>query len=104
MGTDELVFDSEVAINVLLKAKEIDLERVCNHCERHVRKDIGIQNAVSVLVQADAHQLTKLREHAFRFVTLHFDRIRTEAKPSLKLLLQNAELMLEVMEGLHVAR
>jgi hypothetical protein len=59
--TDQLAFDDTLLFDVFRKAKELDLTRVYNHCERHCQRELSTQNAVLWFVQADECALEGLR-------------------------------------------
>ena len=44
--TDELAFDDTLLVDVLRKAKEVDLTRVYTHCERRCERELSTQKAV----------------------------------------------------------
>merc|ERR1740121_1070596 len=67
--TDELVFEDAELVDVLRKAREIDLLRVIKHCEGRLGKRIRVQNAIELLIEADKRGHADLRRRAFRFVT-----------------------------------
>ena len=95
--TDALRFKDEHMIDVMRKAKEIQLDRVYNHAVRHCHKSISVKNATMWFIQADQYKLDELREMAFKYVARNFRRIRAEARATLLSLQDNPTLMMEVM-------
>ena len=94
---DELAFDDTLLVDVLRKAKELELTRVCKHCERRCERELSTQKAVLWFVQADAYALEGLRESALRYLTRNFRTIPAESPHRLAKLLEKPELMAEVM-------
>jgi sugar lactone lactonase YvrE len=95
--TDELAFDDTLLVDVLRKAKELELTRVYTHCERRCERELSTQKAVLWFVQADEYALEGLRESALRYLTRNFRTIRAEAPHTLAKLLEKPDLMAEVM-------
>jgi len=67
--TDELAFGDTVKllVDVLCKAKELELTRVCNHCEQRCERGLSAQNAVLLFMLADEYALEGLRKSALRY-------------------------------------
>ena len=96
--TDELVFDDTLVVNVIRKAKELELTRVYTHCELHCQRDLSAHNAVLWFMQADEYALEGLREITLRYLTRNLSKVRAEAKDTLaKLAVEKPMLMAEVM-------
>jgi speckle-type POZ protein len=99
--TDELAFDDTVKllVDVLRKAKELELTRVVNHCEQRCERGLSAQNAVLLFMQADEYALEGLRESALRYLSRNLSTIRADskAKHSLAKLAEKPMLMAEVM-------
>ena len=97
---DELAFDDTLVVDVLRKAKELELTRVCNHCELHCQRGLSAHNAVLWFMQADEYALEGLREITLRYLTRNLSKVRAEAKDTLaKLAVEKPMLMAEVMMG-----
>ena len=95
---DELAFDDTLLVDVLRKAKELELTRVYNHCEQRCQRGLSAHNAVLWFMQADEHELEGLREIALRYLARNLGKIRAEAKDTLaKLAVEKPMLMAEVM-------
>ena len=95
---DELAFDDTLVVDVLRKAKELELTRVYNHCEQRCQRGLSAHNAVLWFMQADEYALEGLRGSALRYLTRNFRTIRAEAKDTLaKLAVEKPMLMAEVM-------
>ena len=100
--TDELAFDDsvELLVDVLCKAKELELTRVANHCEQRCERGLSAQNAVLLLMQADEHGLEGLRKSALRYLSRNLGTIRADSKGKdslAKLAAEKPMLMAEVM-------
>ena len=99
--TDELAFDDTVKllVDVLRKAKELELTRVVNHCEQRCERGLSAQNAVLLFMQADEYALEGLRESSLRYLSRNLSSIRADskAKHSLAKLAEKPMLMAEVM-------
>ena len=65
--TDELDFDDSVKllVDVLHKAKDLELTRVVLHCEQHCQRGLSTQNAVMLIMQTE-YAFEVLRESALR--------------------------------------
>ena len=97
---DELAFDDTLVVDVLHKAKELELTRVYNHCELHCQRGLSANNVVLWFVQADEYALEGLRGSVIRHLTRNFRTIRAGAQHTLtKLLYEKPKLMAEVMMG-----
>ena len=97
---DELAFDDTLVVDVLRKAKELELTRVYNHCERRCQRGLSAHNAVLWFMQADEYALEGLREITLRYLSRNLSKIRAEAKDTLaKLTVEKPLLMAEVMMG-----
>jgi BTB/POZ domain-containing protein 9 len=95
---DELAFDDTLVVDVLRKAKELELTRVYNHCERRCQRGLSAHNAVLWFMQADEYALEGLREITLRYLTRNLSKIRAVAKETLaKLAVEKPMLMAEVM-------
>ena len=94
--------DDEVVIDVMRKAREYDLTRAYHMCLRHCVRAVCSSNAIAWLLRADEYQLDELRDEMLKYVKRHFRAIREEAHETLAALRANPDLMLEVMDGLHV--
>ena len=97
--TDELTFDDTLVLDVLRKAKELELTRVYNHCERRCERGLSAHNAVLWFMQADEFALEGLREITSRYLTRNLSKSRAEAQHTLAKLAQKPILMAEVMMG-----
>jgi speckle-type POZ protein len=96
--TDELAFDDTLLVDVLRKAKELELTRVYNHCEQRCQRGLSAHNAVLWFMQADEYALEGLRESTLRYLTRNLSKIRAVAKDTLaKLAVEKPMLMAEVM-------
>ena len=95
--TDRLNFSDDEVINVMRKAKEIEIERVYNYCTRHCFRAVKEQNVVIWLVQAHMYGLEELRAVTLGYLTRNFRRVRSEAGATLNLLQEHPAIMLEVM-------
>jgi hypothetical protein len=95
---DELAFDDTLVVEVLSKAKELELTKVYNYCERRCERGLNAHNAVLWFMQADEHALEGLREITLRYLSRNLSKIRAEAKDTLaKLTVEKPLLMAEVM-------
>jgi hypothetical protein len=102
--TDELAFDDSVKllVDVLRKAKELDLTRVYNHCEQRCQRGLSAQNAALLFSQADEYALDGLRESALRYLSRNFSTIRADCKGKAalaKLATEKPILMAEVIKA-----
>ena len=97
--TDRLICDDTSVVDVMRKAQEIELARLCSLCLQYCRKEVAPTNAISWLVQADTHMLSDLRALTLAYVKREFRRIRMVARSSLLSLSESPELMLQVMDG-----
>ena len=97
--TYELAFDDTFVVDVLRKAKELELTRFYNHCERRCQRELSTQNVVLWFVQADEYALEGLRGNALRYLTRNFRTIRAEAQHTLTKLVEKPMLMVEVIMG-----
>jgi hypothetical protein len=96
--TDELAFDDTLLVDVLRKAKELELTRVYTHCELRCQRGLSAHNAVLWFMQADEYALEGLRESTLRYLTRNLSKIRAVAKDTLaKLAVEKPMLMAEVM-------
>jgi hypothetical protein len=73
--TDELKIADEHLLEVMRKAKEIDLERVYNHTVQRALETISVHNAVSRFVKADEDGLGDLRTASLGFLTRNFRQV-----------------------------
>ena len=95
---DELAFDDTLVVDVLRKAKELELTRVYNYCERRCERGLSAHNAVLWFMQADEYALEGLREITLRYLSRNLSKIRAQAKDTLaKLTVEKPMLMAEVM-------
>jgi hypothetical protein len=101
--TDKLAFGDTVTllVDVLRKAKELELTRVYNHCEQRCQRGLSAQNAVLLFMQANEYALEGLRESALRYLSRNLSTIRADskAKHSLAKLVEQPILMAEVMSA-----
>ena len=90
--TDELTFDDAVVVQVMRKAREIQLERVFALCLKHCVESLSPTNAVERLVQA-----SRAEGCGIGVLDLKLEAVRQDAPKTLQALLQ--ELIMEVMIG-----
>jgi len=95
--TDELQFADEDMMDVMRKAREMQLLRVCNHTIRQCTHGITLNNAVLWFVKADEYKLDEMREVTLRFLTRRFRQIKAQARSTLQYLADKPHLMMEVM-------
>jgi hypothetical protein len=89
----------KLLVDVLRKAKELDLTRVVNHCEQCCECGLSAQNVVLLFMQADEYVLEGLRESVLRYLSRNLSTIRADSKDkhSLVKLAEKPMLMTEVM-------
>ena len=95
--TDELACDDETVVDVMRKAREVDLRHLLGLCMRYCCDNLSPATAVAWLVQAEEHQLDELRSLTLAYVKREFRRIRMVARDSLRVLSEFPDLMVEVM-------
>jgi len=99
--TDELIFDEAEMLQVMRKAREMNLARVSdytkNYVEAKLKGVLGVENVVQWFVQADDFGLADVREVALDYLAKHFREVRQEARGSLRVLEGRNKLMMEVM-------
>jgi hypothetical protein len=86
-------------VDVLRKAKDLELTREYNYCEQRCERGLNAHNAVLWFMQADKYALEGLREITLRYLTRNFRTIRAEAQHTLTKLVEKPMLMAEVMMG-----
>ena len=95
MYTDELSFDDAVVMEVMRKAREIQLERVFAFCLKHCVESLSPTNAVERLVQASEFGLDELRAPVLAYLTKNIRSVRQVALETLHALPH--ELMLKLI-------
>ena len=90
----------KLLVDVLRKAKELELTRVYNHCEQRCQRGLSAQNAVLLFMQANEYALEGLRESALRYLSRNLGTVRADSKGKdslAKLAAEKPILMAEVM-------
>ena len=95
--TDELNFTDDLLVDVMRKAKEMQLERVYNYSVRRCRRGIGVHNCVAWFVKADAYGLEELRSATFGYLSRNFRQVKAQARRTLQILSDKPHLLMEVM-------
>ena len=103
MYTNQLMCDDESVIDVMRKAREVDLRHLLSLCMRYCHANLAPPNAIPWLVQAEEHQLSDLRALTLAYVKREFRRIRMVARDTLPVLAEHTALFLEVMDALPIA-
>ena len=78
----------------------MDLRHLLNLCTRYCQANLAPPNAIPWLVQAEEHQLGELRVLTLAYVKREFRRIRMVARDTLRILAENPDLTVEVMDVL----
>uniref|UniRef100_A0A0G4HJQ8 BTB domain-containing protein n=1 Tax=Chromera velia CCMP2878 TaxID=1169474 RepID=A0A0G4HJQ8_9ALVE len=73
--TDELQFPDEHLMEVMHKAKEIQLDRVYEYAVRRASRLLSVHNVVEWLVKADEYGMEELRKAALTFFNRNLQRI-----------------------------
>jgi len=97
--TDVLEFDDEDVLNVMAKARELQLERMYNHTIWYCHHNVCVDNAVLWLIQADELKLEHLRESTLYFLVKNFGAVRDARM--LDLLQEKPALIMEVMLAIY---
>eukprot|EP00613_Pedinella_sp_CCMP2098_P022885 CAMPEP_0171685226 /NCGR_PEP_ID=MMETSP0991-20121206/2137_1 /TAXON_ID=483369 /ORGANISM="non described non described, Strain CCMP2098" /LENGTH=542 /DNA_ID=CAMNT_0012272863 /DNA_START=179 /DNA_END=1807 /DNA_ORIENTATION=- len=105
--TDVLEFDDKDVLNVMAKAKEMQLERVYSHTVWYCHQNVCVGNAVLWLIEADELKLDHLRELTLRFLVKNFGAVRDAAGDSVsgsrfELLQEKPVLLMEVVLAINV--
>jgi hypothetical protein len=76
--TDELRFKDEELLDVMRKAREISLDRVCNHCMQQVLQNMSVHDAVAWFLKADEYGLEHVRAAAFGFLACNLAEVKAQ--------------------------
>ena len=79
--TDELACDDETVVDVMRKAREVQLGHLLSLCMRYCHANLAPPNAIPWLVQAEEHQLGELRVLTLAYVKRSIRRIRMAVAP-----------------------
>ena len=82
--TDELAFNDDDIVQVMSKAREIQLNRVFDFCLKHCVQSLSPGNAAKWLMQADEHAIDMLRAQALSYITRNIKHVRKEAPATLQ--------------------
>lgn len=97
--TDRLDFDDKDVVEVMRLAHRYDITAVYVHCRSHVQRNIGVDNCIDWLVQADEYDIPELKRVALYMAARHLqsNRVQKEAKHTMQPLLDKPWLMNEVL-------
>mmetsp|Transcript_8640 Transcript_8640/g.14792 ORF Transcript_8640/g.14792 Transcript_8640/m.14792 type:complete len:517 (-) Transcript_8640:83-1633(-) len=86
---------SDLAVHLLIAAERFLLDRLKALCEDIVRKDISMDNVVSVMMTAKAHRAEGLKDICMDFIVCHEEQIKSTA--AFRELIQEPALMYELL-------
>jgi len=93
--TDEPAFDDVDVVQIMRKAREIQLDRVYALCLRHCTERLSPFNAANWVMQASEFDLGELRSAALAYLSRNVRRVRDEAPGSLQVL--SREVLIEIL-------
>ena len=98
--TNQLVCDDETVVDVMRKAREVQLGHLLSLCMRYCHANLAPPNAIPWLVQAEEHQLGELRVLTLAYVKRSIRRIRMVARDTMRILVDYPDLTIEVMDSI----
>ena len=96
--TDTVAIPLDSAMELFVAADCFDIPRLQAMCERRLLESMTVENAASILLTADVHSATSLRDKALGYILLHFEAVsKTVAFEDMAR--SNVELVFEILKS-----
>jgi hypothetical protein len=73
--TDSTDIDFDCAMELFQAADRFGAERLKKACERYILDVLSVETAGQILLLADSHHASHLRERCLTFIVSHFDEV-----------------------------
>ena len=95
--TDQLEVSVDFALELFSAADLFDIPRLQSMCEKAILESIDIDNAATILLEADLHSAKTLRSKALKYILKHFELV-SKSPAFEEMARSNVELVVEILK------